>query len=113
MTTPVREESIRKIVEVIVESASPDQVFLFGSRAQGTSTGESDFDFLVVVPDVKNERDISRQVYRALLNNHVNQAVDIVVVSRNKLEHHKNNPYFVYAQALKEGIKFYDRATAF
>ncbi len=33
-------------------AGSPAQVFLFGSRARGDSTADSDFDFLVVQRDV-------------------------------------------------------------
>ena len=58
---------LQTIVEIIIEEANPEQVILFGSRAKGTAQEESDYDFLVVVRGIQNEREISRRIYRALL----------------------------------------------
>jgi len=101
---------LENIVRIIVEEARPEQVVLFGSRAKGAAQGKSDYDFLVVVHDVQNERDISRRIYRALLEQRVGVAVDIVVVNAGTLDRHKESPFFVYRQALREGKVFYDRA---
>jgi predicted nucleotidyltransferase len=110
MKTLIQEDPANLIVDVIIEAAQPEQVILFGSRARGTFGGESDFDFLVVVPEVENEREISRQIYRALLRNSVRQAVDIIVVSRKKLEYYRESPAFIYSQAVREGKIYYERA---
>ena len=97
---------------MIIETVHPDQVILFGSRARGTFERESDFDFLVVVPDVENEREVSRKIYRALLNKNIRQAVDVVVVDRKKMDNYRESPFFIYARALSEGKTYYDRTTA-
>lgn len=52
---PVDLSPIRELVDRIVAALDPDQVWLFGSRARGTSVGESDWDLLVVVPDDADE----------------------------------------------------------
>ena len=96
------------IVEIIVREADPEQVILFGSRAKGTAERESDYDFMVVVRGVQNEREISRRIYRALLDRRLGAAVDVVVVNVGTLERHKESPFFVYRQALQEGRVFYD-----
>ena len=101
---------LEDIVRIIVEEARPEQVVLFGSRVKGTAQDRSDYDFLVVVRDVQNERDISRRIYRALLDQKIGAAVDIVVVNADTLDRHKESPFFVYRQALREGRVFYDRA---
>lgn len=41
----------RRLLEVIVARWNPHQIWLFGSRARGTQTSDSDWDLLVVVPD--------------------------------------------------------------
>jgi predicted nucleotidyltransferase len=102
---------IPEIVEAIVSSARPERIILFGSRAKDTAQHDSDFDFLVVVSDVENEREISRWIYRALLDQRIKAAVDIVVVSEHKLAQHKDNPYFIYSEALREGNVCYERAS--
>jgi predicted nucleotidyltransferase len=103
-----RSQPLQTIVDIIVEETNPEQVILFGSRAKGTAQEESDYDFLVVVRVAQNEREISRRVYRTLLEAKVGVAVDIVVTSAGTLERHRENPFFVYRQALQEGRVLYD-----
>ena len=104
----VQPEPLRTIVETIVKETQPEQVILFGSRARGTDQGESDYDLLVVVRDVQNEREVSRPVYRALLDKKTGAAVDVVVVNAEALERYRENPFYVYGQALREGKVLYD-----
>ena len=42
------EEVISRIVEVLERRYRPESIVLFGSRAYGTPTGESDIDLLIV-----------------------------------------------------------------
>jgi uncharacterized protein len=104
-----RDALLDTLVEIIAQTADPDQIILFGSRAQGTAGTESDYDFLVVVPDVKNERHVSRRIYRALLDQHVGAAVDVIVVDAEKLAQHRHTLGLIYRQALAEGKVYYDR----
>lgn len=110
MSKVKREESqrLQAIVETIVQVAQPEQVILFGSRAKGTAYEESDYDFLVVMRDVQNEREVSRRIYRALLERRAGAAVDVVVVDAATLERHRESPFYIYHQALREGRVFYD-----
>jgi len=105
-----RDALLDTLVEIIAQTADPDQIILFGSRAQGTAGTESDYDFLVVVPGVKNERHVSRRIYRALLDQHVGAAVDVIVVDAAKLAQHRDTPGLIYQHALMEGRVCYDRA---
>jgi predicted nucleotidyltransferase len=110
MSTEQRQsQRLWAIVETIVQVARPERVILFGSRAKGTARGESDYDFLVVVQGIRNEREVSRRIYRALLDRRVGVAVDLVVVNTGTLEQHRENPFYIYRQALQEGRVFYDR----
>jgi predicted nucleotidyltransferase len=102
-------QRLQAIVEAIVQVALPERVILFGSRAKGTAQGESDYDFLVVVRGIQNEREVSRRIYRALLDRRVGAAVDVVVVNAGTLEQYRESPFYIYRQALQEGKVFYDR----
>jgi predicted nucleotidyltransferase len=97
------------LVDIITKVADPDQIILFGSRATGTAHPESDYDFLVVVPHVENERRVSRRIYHALLDHQIEAAVDIVVVDQETLAQHRDTPGMIYRQALKEGEVAYER----
>jgi predicted nucleotidyltransferase len=77
------------------------QVILFGSQARQTATSESDADFLVIEPDVRNrhtEMVRLRQVMRPL-----RIPVDVIVVSRSVFENWKETPNTVIYDAFKEG----------
>ena len=100
---------LNEIVREIVRVAEPDRVILFGSRAKGTAVAESDYDFLIVMQTVLNERDVSRRIYRALLERKVGAAVDAIVVSEETLKQYRASPYFIYRQALAEGQILYER----
>ncbi len=103
----VSQNDLNKIVNTIVESVNPQKVILFGSRARKDSRKGSDYDFLIVKKGVKNEREISWQIYQALFEKKIKQDIDIIVVSPRKLQINKNNPYLIYSWALKEGKILY------
>lgn len=108
----IQSEPLRTIVTEIVRVALPEQVILFGSRATQTASPESDYDFLVIVPDVQNERQVSRRIYRALLDRKVGVAVDVIVVGAKTLEQNRARPYSIYHQALEGGQVLYGHARA-
>ena len=102
-------QQIDTLVKIITQTADPEQVILFGSQASDTAYADSDYDFMVVVRDVENERQISRRIYRALLERRVGVAVDLVIVDADKLAEHRNTPGLIYRRALQEGKVCYDR----
>src|SRR5688572_32236575 len=44
---PLLAEAVRRLVDAF----QPEQIYLFGSRARGDSQEDSDYDFLVIVPE--------------------------------------------------------------
>ena len=88
-------------VAIIIEAAESDPIILFGSRATGTARPESDYDFLVVVPHVENERQVSRRIYHALLDHPIEAAVEIAVVDPATRAQHPDTPGTICHQALK------------
>lgn len=109
MAQKVASALLQEIVKIIVKVAQPERVILFGSRARGTAREESDYDFLVVMPEVQNGREISRRIYRALLEHNVAVPVDVIVVSADMLQKHRDNPFYIYRQALQEGKVLHDQ----
>ncbi|MGH2460304.1 MAG: nucleotidyltransferase domain-containing protein, partial [Chloroflexota bacterium] len=73
---PTLGEIVRRVVEVI----RPAQVYLFGSRARGDASVESDYDIVALVdlPDSQTLR-LQQQAYLALLG--IGVAVDVLVMS--------------------------------
>ncbi|HOU13691.1 MAG TPA: nucleotidyltransferase domain-containing protein [Anaerolineae bacterium] len=104
-------QQIETLVSIIAQTADPEQVILFGSQASGAAHADSDYDFMVVMRDVENERLISRRIYHALLERHIGVAVDIIVVDAEKLTKRRYTPGLIYRRALQEGKVCYDRTT--
>ena len=98
---------LNNIVNTIVKSAAPERIVLFGSRSRRNHRSQSDYDFIVIKKGVKNERDVSRRIYKALFKKKIPQAVDIVVIDSRKLETHQYDSSLIYSSALKEGKVLY------
>lgn len=52
------DESLAKLLPIIVEALDPLEVWLFGSRAEGRAHADSDYDLLVVLPDDATEEQL-------------------------------------------------------
>jgi predicted nucleotidyltransferase len=72
------------VIERIVEVLSPEQIWLFGSRARGTAGPESDWDLLVVVPD-SAPMPLDNAAWHALRDVR-RQRIEIVPIRRSELE---------------------------
>ena len=74
-------EAVRRLVEVY----RPVRIYLFGSRARGNAAADSDYDFLVVVPDgVPRERLDPVRGYRCLRG--LGIAKDVLVWKQSDFE---------------------------
>ena len=80
--------TIREIVQSIIDEVNPEQIILFGSRARGKETPDSDVDLLVVESApfgrTRSRRLELARLYRAVARFKI--ALDILVCSRDELE---------------------------
>src|SRR5277367_2553802 len=79
---PRAEELISRISDLLVEAARPKRIILFGSRARGDSSSDSDFDVMVV-----EERPLDRMREMVRLNRVLktfDAAIDLPVVSEER-----------------------------
>ncbi len=82
-----------------------DKIILFGSRARGDYTEDSDWDVLVVTKEeVDNKRKVDFIVELKILFARLNIPNDIIVKSREELDEEKNYAFTISSFALKEGI---------
>ena len=105
-----QDATLQALVDVITATVEPEQIILFGSRARHTPHEESDYDLLVVVEGVQNERRVSRRIYRAVLEHDIAVAADIIVVDRETLDRHCDTLGMIYREALAEGVVVFERA---
>jgi uncharacterized protein len=102
------QEVLEAIVRCLVDELDPEQIYLFGSRARGDATEDSDYDVMVVVeertgaPYEMEQR--SRWALRA-----VRRPMDIVIVTRDYFEWMLGAVASLPSTVRKEGRLLYAR----
>jgi predicted nucleotidyltransferase len=99
------QETLAEIIRRVVEVAQPERIVLFGSAARGEMGPNSDVDLLVVKRGKFDHGSLTGDIYQALYG--VGQAVDVVVVTPEEVERHRNTHWRVVAPALREGREVY------
>jgi predicted nucleotidyltransferase len=102
------ERLLAKVVRIIVETAAPKMIILFGSAARKTMTASSDLDLLVIMPDGVHRRKTAQMIYRSLRGLGISK--DIVVVTESDMEMYGDNPSLVIFSAMREGRELYRAA---
>ncbi|MFZ4617039.1 MAG: nucleotidyltransferase domain-containing protein [Rectinemataceae bacterium] len=103
----VAHEDIDTLTRLIVQEYQPDSIILFGSRARGEASEESDIDLLVVcdrekdTPRPRRGRELRRKLAK------VPYPFDLLIYSREELERYSNVPQSFSATVLREGVVLY------
>jgi len=105
------DELLSKMVDAIVAEVSPEQVYLFGSRARGDAREDSDVDLLVVEREPFGE-DRSRfeetnRVYKALASFQV--PLDVLLYSAEEMAKWGGSRYHIVGRCRREGRLLYAR----
>ena len=109
--TNVTSDTLRDMVEAIVDAVDPDEIILFGSRARGETRPGSDIDLLVIESDPfsashSRRKELAR-VCRALARYAV--PIDVLLYSRAELAHWRHSRTHVIGRALRDGKVLYAR----
>ena len=99
--------TLDKIVDIIVRTVSPEKVILFGSRARGDNTADSDYDILILSDSNENERKITTKVYKQLYEEHLNKEIDLIAASTEKMNRNLDTNGFIYKNINDEGVVLY------
>ena len=109
--TQVTDELLEQMVQAIVAEVDPEQVILFGSRARGDARDDSDVD-LVVVEAEPFGKTRSRRLEAVRLWKSLSAFIvpkDILVYSRDEVDHWRDSVSHVLGRALREGKVLYER----
>ncbi len=99
------EDILQKIQDVILETADPLKIILFGSAARGEMDENSDYDLFVVVPEGTHRRQTAQEIHQNLIG--IKYGADIVVVTEKDLEEYKNENGLIFKTILEEGEELY------
>ena len=101
-------ELLRRLTAALVNAANPDRIILFGSRARGEGTEDSDFDIMVVESRIGDRGEEMVRLSRALRS--LGIPVDLLVVSTDQFQYWRDTPGNVYFEAASEGLVLYEAA---
>ena len=104
----IEDETLRRLTELLAWAAKPKYIILFGSQARGEGSEDSDFDVMVVEPEIANRGEEMVRLGRLLRS--LDIAVDLLVVSAEKFEYWRDTPGNVYFEAASEGKILYEAA---
>ena len=99
---PLVAEAVRRLVDAL----RPERIYLFGSRARGDSGEDSDYDFMVVVPDSDLPPHRRAQLAHLALRD-VRLAADILVWTRQEFDRFLPVVGSLAATILREGRLLY------
>ncbi|MFP4467094.1 MAG: nucleotidyltransferase domain-containing protein [Candidatus Goldiibacteriota bacterium] len=99
--------SIKKAVNIIVRTADPEKVILFGSAAKGEKKKPADYDLLILKSNIKKKRQMGRRIYMNFRD--IGAPIDIIVEETSKYEELKSNPVYIYYDISKSGKVIYEK----
>lgn len=100
---------IADIVRRIVETAQPERIILFGSRARGNARPDSDFDLLVIKESDEPRYRRSVPLYVALAD--LPAEVEVMVYTPNEVEEWSQVRQAFVTTAVREGTTIYERSS--
>jgi predicted nucleotidyltransferase len=100
------DQTLAELVLRLAEAFEPERIYLFGSKARGETGPDSDYDFLVVVPDeAAPEQKRSRLAYQALRGTRT--AADVLVWTKQAFDSRLHLPASLPATVVREGKLLY------
>jgi predicted nucleotidyltransferase len=99
---------IQQAAALLKNATENGRIILFGSYGRGSPTEESDVDFLVILPEVRDRRQEMVRLRRILRPLRV--PVDILVVSESVFREWSDTPGNILYEAAREGRELYEAA---
>jgi uncharacterized protein len=102
------DEVLSEAVKLLIDRFTPTKIILFGSRARGEATDDSDLDLLVVMPDGTDRRQAAVQIHRHLRD--LPLAKDVLVITPSEIAGRGSLRGGAVSAALNEGKVLYERS---
>lgn len=102
----ISESTIRQAVRFLIDAGEPTRIILFGSYGRGKPHEDSDLDFLVVQPVLRDRRREMVRLRRVLSPLRI--PADVLVVSEQAFREWSDTPGNILYEAAKEGRVLYE-----
>lgn len=77
---------VNQITELLKNEFNPSKLYLFGSQSQGTARGESDYDFVMILPVFKGDRMEMWEKCHELIFKKLGVSADIFTYSQKQFD---------------------------
>ena len=103
MSARLDEALVKEAARRLVSDLGATHVYLFGSRARGDASADSDYDFFVVVPSGSGRRlSQAQQAYRSLSG--LDFSKDVIVTTREHFERRRRLASTLEHEVATEGL---------
>ncbi len=107
-SAPIDLRPIAPLIERIVARLGPEEIWLFGSRAEGRARPDSDYDLLAVLPD--NTPESALDLMKAWeLTCGLGVPADLVPCTRSDFKDEKDEVGTLVRAAYHRGMRIYER----
>jgi predicted nucleotidyltransferase len=104
----IEQETIQKIIEIIVKEINPEKIIMFGSRAREDARDNSDYDICVIKEGIEHERNkYTKKLYIALHD--VGEAIDLIVETPDRFPKLIEYKSYIYRHIQKDGLIIYEK----
>ncbi|MBC8232563.1 nucleotidyltransferase domain-containing protein [bacterium] len=96
---------IERMLKETLQNLNYEEIILFGSRARGDFSEESDYDILIVLQDsisIREKMESSAKLRREIAKMGID--ADIIIKSREEVEYYENKIGNIVRNALREGV---------
>ena len=100
----VERSALKQCLEAIGKTLPVKQIILFGSRARGTATPDSDVDLCVVADNVFSQTRAARDLRRSIGRIRGKPSLSIVPISPQRLEEKRRSQDPFFRTLLQEGV---------
>jgi len=99
------DETLKNIVDRIVQHINPTKIYLFGSRANGNQRTDSDYDIVLLYDGDKSKRETSVGVHK--LFRRPQFSMDLFVLTSQEFESNKHLANTIAREVYENGVVIY------
>jgi predicted nucleotidyltransferase len=103
----VNSNSTHDTIQKLISAMLPDaRILLFGSRARGNYDASSDYDLMVITPNLlsRSEKLSSGKKLHTAIMKAINAPIDLLFFSEEEVAQKRELPGHIVRIALKEGV---------
>jgi len=98
-------EKIIQAIEIVKSITNSQDIYLFGSYANGTANEQSDVDIAIIKDDVSKEYQESTEIRKAILSQGY-FPLDLVFINKQNYEQRKKSFGTLQYEISENGVKF-------